>query len=98
MLPMLTKKSKYGLKALLLLAREHDRGPVLISELAERERIPKKFLELILLDLKHRGWSFVGPTTVYAFMQAMGLVNDHLQGCAVRAAALSARLAFEPPA
>ena len=50
------------------------------------------------LDLKHRGWSFVGPTTVYAFMQAMGLVNDHLQGCAVRAAALSARLAFEPPA
>lgn len=36
-------------------------------------------------DLKRRGWSFVGPTTVYAFMQAMGLVNDHLPGCAVRA-------------
>ena len=35
-------------------------------------------------DLKRRGWSFVGPTTVYAFMQAMGLVNDHLEGCAVR--------------
>ena len=33
-------------------------------------------------DLKRRGWSFVGPTTVYAFMQAMGLVNDHLDGCA----------------
>lgn len=32
-------------------------------------------------DLKKRGWSFVGPTTAYAFMQAMGLVNDHLQGC-----------------
>ena len=32
-------------------------------------------------DLKKRGWSFVGPTTCYAFMQAMGLVNDHLQGC-----------------
>ncbi len=32
-------------------------------------------------DLKKRGWSFVGPTTVYAFMQAMGLVNDHLEGC-----------------
>lgn len=32
-------------------------------------------------DLKKRGWSFVGPTTVYAFMQAMGLVNDHLDGC-----------------
>ena len=35
-------------------------------------------------DLKQRGWSFVGPTTVYAFMQAMGLVNDHLEGCHVR--------------
>jgi DNA-3-methyladenine glycosylase I len=32
-------------------------------------------------DLKRRGWTFVGPTTVYAFMQAMGLVNDHLPGC-----------------
>ena len=32
-------------------------------------------------DLKKRGWTFVGPTTVYAFMQAMGLVNDHLHGC-----------------
>jgi len=38
-------------------------------------------------DLKKRGWSFVGPTTVYAFMQAMGLVNDHLEGCPCRAAA-----------
>jgi DNA-3-methyladenine glycosylase I len=37
-------------------------------------------------DLKQRGWSFVGPTTVYAFMQAMGLVNDHLDGCHVREA------------
>ena len=35
-------------------------------------------------DLKKRGWSFVGPTTAYAFMQAMGLVNDHLEGCAFR--------------
>ena len=35
-------------------------------------------------DLKKRGWSFVGPTTVYAFMQAMGLVNDHIEGCAFR--------------
>jgi DNA-3-methyladenine glycosylase I len=41
-------------------------------------------------DLKQRGWSFVGPTTVYAFMQAMGLVNDHLEGCHVRLAASQA--------
>lgn len=36
-------------------------------------------------DLRKRGWSFVGPTTCYAFMQAMGLVNDHLEGCHARA-------------
>ena len=35
-------------------------------------------------DLKRRGWSFIGPTTMYAFMQAMGLVNDHLHGCHTR--------------
>jgi DNA-3-methyladenine glycosylase I len=35
-------------------------------------------------DLRKRGWSFVGPTTMYAFMQAMGLVNDHIHGCAIR--------------
>ena len=40
---------------------------------------------------KKRGWTFVGPTTVYAFMQAMGLVNDHLEGCVIRAAAESQR-------
>ena len=48
-------------------------------------------------DLKKRGWSFVGPTTVYAFMQAMGLVNDHLEGCHARAKALQARAAFAVP-
>ena len=41
-------------------------------------------------DLKKRGWTFVGPTTVYAFMQAMGLVNDHLEGCHARVAAAAA--------
>lgn len=42
-------------------------------------------------DLKKRGWTFVGPTTVYAFMQAMGLVNDHLEGCAIRKRVTEAR-------
>ena len=46
-------------------------------------------------DLKRRGWTFVGPTTVYAFMQAMGLVNDHLEGCVVRGAAEKARSALD---
>jgi DNA-3-methyladenine glycosylase I len=48
-------------------------------------------------DLKKRGWTFVGPTTAYAFMQAMGLVNDHLEGCAVRERAEEARTRFERP-
>ena len=45
-------------------------------------------------DLKKRGWKFVGPTTAYAFMQAMGLVNDHLGGCFVREDVEEARRAF----
>ena len=46
-------------------------------------------------DLKRRGFKFVGPTTMYALMQAMGLVNDHEEGCHVRQAALQARLALD---
>jgi DNA-3-methyladenine glycosylase I len=48
-------------------------------------------------DLKRRGWRFVGPTTVYAFMQAMGLVNDHLGGCDSHAAVAKARASFKRP-
>jgi DNA-3-methyladenine glycosylase I len=48
-------------------------------------------------DLKKRGWRFVGPTTAYAFMQAMGLVNDHMPTCDTRAAVARARVAFKPP-
>lgn len=49
-------------------------------------------------DLKKRGWKFVGPTTMFAFMQAMGLINDHAQGCALRAKAEAARKSFARPA
>jgi len=48
-------------------------------------------------DLRRRGFTFVGPTTAYAFMQAVGLVDDHLHGCAVRPRAERARRAFERP-
>ena len=48
----------------------HDDIPAATAESAALSR-----------DLKHRGWSFVGPTTIYALMQAMGMVNDHLPGC-----------------
>lgn len=49
-------------------------------------------------DLKKRGWRFVGPTTAYAFHQAMGLVNDHVAGCTVREEVAAARRAFVRPA
>jgi DNA-3-methyladenine glycosylase I len=49
-------------------------------------------------DLRRRGWSFVGPTTVYAFMEAMGLVNDHLDGCDIRTDVETQRRAFRRPA
>jgi Rrf2 family protein len=52
---VLSRKSKYGLKALLVLAHEDGAGPVLVSEIASREAIPQKFLEAILLDLNRRG-------------------------------------------
>ncbi len=48
-------------------------------------------------DLRKRGWSFVGPTTAYAFMQAMGLVNDHVAGCAAHEAAELARARLHRP-
>ncbi len=48
-------------------------------------------------ELKKRGWTFVGPTTVYAFMQAMGLVNDHIEGCACREDVERERKRFKRP-
>ena len=49
-------------------------------------------------DLKKQGWKFVGPTTVYAFMQAMGLINDHVEECVTRAKVERARESFKRPA
>jgi DNA-3-methyladenine glycosylase I len=53
--------------------------------------------EALSKDLKRRGWRWVGPTTVYAFMQAMGLVNDHSRECFVRDQVEAERAAFERP-
>ena len=66
-----------------------DRAALLGRHHAESTRCRK--------DLKRRGWRFVGPTTVYAFMQAMGLVNDHLEGCAVREEVEAERAALRRP-
>ena len=77
------------------LSRGPATGPVTLAELRERTTSPESVR--MAKDLKRRGWRFVGPTTVYAFMQAMGLVNDHLAGCHVQAAAAHARRGFTPP-
>ncbi|MBK6387012.1 MAG: DNA-3-methyladenine glycosylase I [Rhodoferax sp.] len=53
--------------------------------------------EALSKELKKQGWKFVGPTTVYAFMQAMGLINDHAEGCIVRPQAEQARKRFKRP-
>ena len=67
--------------------------------LCGRQDIPSKTPESVALskELKRRGWSFVGPTTVYAFMQAAGLVNDHMAGCSARAACATERAKFKVP-
>ena len=61
-----------------------------LTETAESKALSKA--------LRQRGFRFVGPTTAYAFMQAMGLVNDHLEGCHARAAVEAARGRFRRPA
>ena len=48
-------------------------------------------------DLKTRGWKFVGPTTIYSFLQAMGLINDHVEGCSIRIEVERAREKFKRP-
>ena len=70
-------------------ASSHRREPML----TRARRLPATAEESHALakDLKRRGWRFVGPTTVYAFMQAMGLVNDHLEGCDAAKAVAKAR-------
>jgi DNA-3-methyladenine glycosylase I len=73
-----------------------DRPPVLDhTALLQLGQSPES--KAMSKDLRRRGWSFVGPTTVYAFMQAMGLVNDHLQGCDRRAPVERERHRFRRP-
>ena len=74
---------------------EAPHQPLDRSALAERSLTSES--KALAKDLKRRGWRFVGPTTVYAFMQAMGLVNDHLGGCDTRVAVDRARERFDRP-
>jgi len=68
------------------------------KQLAEPQTVSTSAESLALSkDLKKRGWKFIGPTTAYAFMQAMGLVNDHVEGCVIRAKVERARKSFRRP-
>ena len=74
----------------------HER-PKLIDRAAVMAMPKTPTSTLISKELKKRGWSFVGPTTVYAFMQAMGMVNDHIEGCVCRAQVELERKKFKRP-
>ncbi len=75
-----------------------DARPTRLTEEALRGMATTPASVALSKELKKRGWRFVGPTTVYAFMQAMGLVNDHTHDCAFRAKATEARRRFTVPA
>ena len=69
-----------------------------IEELAQPQTASTSAVSIALSKgLKQQGWKFVGPTTVYAFMQAMGLINDHAEDCVIRAKAEAARKRFTRP-
>jgi Rrf2 family protein len=74
---MISRKTKYALNALVYLTKEKDKGPVLISQIAESEKIPQKFLEAILLDLKRAGvlGSKKGKGGGYYLLKSPDLVN-----------------------
>ena len=77
----------------------YEPGPEDGPKVITRETIPgsTELSTHISKDRKKRGWSFVGPTTVYAFMQAMGMVNDHVEGCYFREVCEKARAEFVRP-
>jgi Rrf2 family protein len=87
--PMLSQKAKYALRALLVLAEEGDDRPLMISDIAERHNLPKKFLEQILLDLKHHGlvqsrrgrsggYALLKPAAEISFGQVVRIIDGPL--------------------
>src|SRR5919108_701635 len=87
--PMLSQKAKYALRALLVLAEAGEDRPVLIGEIAERHNLPKKFLEQILLDLKHHGlvqsrrgrsggYNLLKPAAEISFGQVIRIIDGPL--------------------
>lgn len=86
-------RAQEGSLAAFVWRYEPDAAPM--AQPQDRSTSPES--EALSKALKKRGWKFVGPTTVYSFMQAMGLVNDHVADCVVHARVAQARLAFRRP-
>ncbi|MDH5518862.1 MAG: DNA-3-methyladenine glycosylase I [Gammaproteobacteria bacterium] len=85
--------AQYGSLAAFFWQYEAD-----IEQLTTPQSISSSALSVALSkELKKRGWKFIGPTTAYAFMQAMGLINDHLEGCIIRSEVDNARRHFIRP-
>ena len=91
-------------KCVVELVKQEGSLAAYIWQFEPREQIAEPQTASVSVDsialskaLKKNGWKFVGPTTVYAFMQAMGLVNDHAEGCVVRSKAASSRKKFRVP-
>ena len=82
----LNEMHKAGESLADLVWRHADRKPQRAPQVGDRLPASTAASTALSKDLKRRGWSFVGPTTMYAFMQSMGVVNDHFAGCHVRAA------------
>lgn len=83
----------YGSLAAFLWQYEPVRDPAIIPQ----SRSVSLESTALSKDLKKLGWKFLGPTTAYAFMQAMGLVNDHVHGCVTRLEVERESLRFKPP-
>jgi DNA-3-methyladenine glycosylase I len=84
-----------GSLAHFLWGYEADTAPVTLTRAELPVTSPPS--KALAKEFKRRGWRFVGPTTVYAFMEAMGLVNDHLDGCHCRPKVTAARAEFKRP-
>jgi DNA-3-methyladenine glycosylase I len=91
-------RDEFGSLAAYFWSWEPPRSATGIDLATLRSRGKSELSVALSKDLKKRGWRFVGPTTVYSFLQAMGLVNDHLEGCCVRPKVEAARAAFAVPA
>jgi DNA-3-methyladenine glycosylase I len=95
----LALREAFGSIAAFVWRHEPDPGsrPTRLDEVTLRALTESRESRGMSRELKRRGWAFVGPTTLYAFMQSVGVVNDHAEDCALRAPVEAEREAFRRP-